>query len=44
MTPLLNARRGTLSPDGVLSLPLGAKGDADSLAETIGVLKELYGV
>jgi len=44
MTPLLNARRGTLSPDGVLSLPLSAKGDADSLAETIGVLKELYGV
>jgi len=44
MTRLLNARRGSMTPDGVLSLPLRAPGDSELLHETIAVLKELYGV
>jgi transcription-repair coupling factor (superfamily II helicase) len=44
ITGLLKTRGGTLTPEGVLSLNLRAKGDSGLLHETIGVLKALYGM
>ncbi|MCX6559329.1 MAG: transcription-repair coupling factor [Candidatus Aminicenantes bacterium] len=44
VTAVLRERRGRLSPEGILDVPLPAKSDAALLSETIGVLKALYGV
>jgi len=41
MTGLLNAYAGSLSPQGVMSLKLGPRTDADLLDETIAALKAL---
>jgi len=41
MTALLNRYSGTLTPQGVMSLTLGAGRDEDFLRETLAVLKEL---
>ena len=41
MTSLLNSYSGSLSPQGVMSLRLGPRPDADLLDETIAVLKTL---
>jgi len=43
MTKLLNRYRGTLTPQGVMSLEVHSGGEGDLLAETIAVLMELYG-
>ncbi len=43
MTKLLNRCRGTLTPQGVMTLELRAGREDELLRETIGVLKELYG-
>jgi transcription-repair coupling factor (superfamily II helicase) len=42
MSAVLRERRGRLSPDGVLDVPLPGQADAALLRETIGVLKALY--
>jgi transcription-repair coupling factor (superfamily II helicase) len=41
MAPLLNRYSGTLTPQGVMSLNLPGRRDADILRETIAVLKGL---
>jgi transcription-repair coupling factor (superfamily II helicase) len=41
MTKLLNRHAGTMTPQGVMSLPLRARGEEDFLSETIAALKEL---
>ena len=41
MTALLNRYAGTLTPQGVMSLRVGARSDAELLDETIAVLKAL---
>jgi hypothetical protein len=41
MTGLLNSYAGSLSPQGVMSLKIGPRPDADLLDETIAVLKTL---
>jgi len=38
---ILKRYRGTLSPQGVMSLHLTSRGEADLLDETIFILKEL---
>jgi transcription-repair coupling factor (superfamily II helicase) len=44
MTSLMRERRGRLSPEGVLDVPLPSRTDGEFLTETIAVLKALYGV
>ena len=41
MTSLLNRYAGSLTPQGVMSLRIGSRSDADLLDETIAVLKAL---
>ncbi len=41
---LIKVRGARLTPEGVLTVPLKGRTDAEILAETISVLKELYGV
>jgi transcription-repair coupling factor (superfamily II helicase) len=43
MTKLLNRYRGTLTPQGVMSLEVHSGREGELLAETIAVLMELYG-
>jgi transcription-repair coupling factor (superfamily II helicase) len=43
MTKLLNRYRGTLTPQGVMSLEVRPGGEGELLRETIAVLMELYG-
>ncbi len=43
LTRVLKRSRGTLSPQGVLTLPLAGQTDSAVLDETASVLKELYG-
>ena len=43
MTKLLNRYRGTLTPQGVMSLEVRSGGGGELLRETIAVLMELYG-
>jgi len=43
MTKLLNRYRGTLTPQGVMSLEVRSGGEGELLRETIAVLMELYG-
>jgi transcription-repair coupling factor (superfamily II helicase) len=40
---LLKKHRGSMTPQGVMALTLGAAADADFLEATIGILKELTG-
>ena len=41
MTALLKTHAGTLTPQGIMSLRIGARSDAELLDETIEVLKAL---
>jgi transcription-repair coupling factor (superfamily II helicase) len=41
---LIKSRGARLSPEGVLTVPLKGRSDGDILAETISILKTLYGV
>jgi transcription-repair coupling factor (superfamily II helicase) len=43
LTRVLKKRRGSLTPQGVLALPLAGQKDPAVLDETASVLKELYG-
>jgi transcription-repair coupling factor (superfamily II helicase) len=43
-TGLIKSRGARLSPEGLLTVPLKGRADADILAETISILKTLYGV
>jgi transcription-repair coupling factor (superfamily II helicase) len=41
---LLKTRGARLTPEGLLTVPLKTKADAEILGETISILKELYGL
>jgi transcription-repair coupling factor (superfamily II helicase) len=43
LTGLLKERSGTLSPQGILTLPLASETEAAVLDETLSALKQLYG-
>ena len=43
-TGLIKSRGARLTPEGVLTVPLKGRSDGDVLAETISILKTLYGV
>jgi len=44
VSKVLNRCRGTMTPQGVMSLPLGPAPDLEFLRETAGILKELLGI
>jgi transcription-repair coupling factor (superfamily II helicase) len=44
MTALFERREGSVTPDGVLNISLTSSGDANTMIETISVLKELSGM
>jgi transcription-repair coupling factor (superfamily II helicase) len=44
VSKVLNRYRGTMTPQGVMSLPLPSGSGPDVLRETVGILKELLGI
>ncbi|MBM3310453.1 MAG: transcription-repair coupling factor [Candidatus Aminicenantes bacterium] len=44
VSKVLNRYRGTMTPQGVMSLPLPSGPGPDVLRETVGILKELLGI